>query len=220
MQRILYLFLSGWLLTAAPVFAQAAQGEDTAYTRVITQRADKIVAALGLTDAAKVTQVRDIIVAQYRSLNEIHTARDTEVKAVKEQLKNDKPALDERVKAIESATEQKLEKLHSAYLSKLSARISEQQVNQVKDGMTYGVLPLTYRVYTDMLPNLSEQQKTQIMAWLVEAREHAMDAGSSEKKHQWFGKYKGRINNYLSAAGINMKQAEQDWKKRREAGAK
>jgi len=47
-----------------------------------------------------------------------------------------------------------------------------------------------------------------------------MDAGSSEKKHQWFGKYKGRINNYLAAAGINMKQAEQDWKKRREAGAK
>ena len=220
MQRILYLFLSGWLFMAAPAFAQATKGEDTAYTRVITQRADKIVVTLGLTDAAKTTQVRDIIVEQYRCLNEIHTTRDTEVKAVKEQLKNDKPALDERLKTIESATDQKLEKLHSAYLSKLSARISEQQVNQVKDGMTYGVLPLTYRVYTEMLPSLSEQQKTQIMAWLVEAREHAMDAGSSEKKHQWFGKYKGRINNYLSAAGINMKQAEQDWKKRREAGAK
>lgn len=203
-----------------PVFAQAAGNEDTAYTRVITQRADKIVTPLGLGDAAKSKQVRDIIVQQYRDLNEIHTARDTEVKAVKEQLKEDKPALEARLKTIEEHTNEKLDKLHKDYLSKLSAKLTEQQVNQVKDGMTYGVLPLTYRVYTDMLPNLTDEQKTQIMAWLVEAREHAMDAGSSDKKHWWFGKYKGRINNYLAAAGINMKQAEMEWRKRREAGAK
>jgi hypothetical protein len=215
MQRILFLFLAGWLFTAAP-----AHGQDTAYTRVITQRADKIVAALGLTDAAKTTQVRDIIVEQYRNLNDIHTARDTEVRAAKEQLKEDKQALDARIKVIEAEREQQLQPLHSAYLSKLAAGLSKEQVDKVKDGMTYGVLPLTYRVYNDMLPNLTEAQKTQIMAWLVEAREHAMDAGSSDKKHWWFGKYKGRINNYLAAAGINMKQAEQDWKKRREAGAK
>ena len=176
--------------------AQATKSQDTAYIRVVTQRAEKIVASLGLTDATKATQVRDIIAGQYLKLNEIDAAADTTGKA------------------------QRLEKLHNDYLAKLSARLNEQQVNQVKDGMTYGVLPLTYRVYTDMLPDLTEQQRAQIMAWLVEAREHAMDAGSSEKKHQWFGKYKGRINNYLAAAGINMKQAEQDWKKRREAGAK
>jgi len=176
--------------------AQATKSQDTAYIRVVTQRAEKIVASLGLTDAGKATQVRDIIAGQYLKLNEMDAAADTTGKA------------------------QRLEKLHSDYLAKLSARLNEQQVNQVKDGMTYGVLPLTYRVYTDMLPDLTEQQRAQIMAWLVEAREHAMDAGSSEMKHQWFGKYKGRINNYLAAAGINMKQAEQDWKKRREAGAK
>jgi hypothetical protein len=70
-----------------------------------------------------------------------------------------------------------------------------------------------------MLPGLTEQQKAQILVWLTEAREHAMDAESSEKKHAWFGKYKGRINNYLSAAGYDMKKAGEDWQKRREAGA-
>ncbi len=36
------------------------------------------------------------------------------------------------------------------------------------------------------------------MSLLWEAREHAIDGGSSEEKHAWFGKYKGRIiNNYL-----------------------
>ena len=65
-----------------------------------------------------------------------------------------------------------------------------------------------------MLPDLTEAQKTQILAWLTEAREHAMDAESSEKKHAWFGKYKGKINNYLSAQGIDMKKAGQEWEKR------
>ena len=84
----------------------------------------------------------------------------------------------------------------------------------MKDGMTYGVLPITVKAYDDMLPNLTAEQKTQILTWLTEAREKAMDAGSSEQKHAWFGKYKGKINNYLSAAGINMNQAGKDWQAR------
>jgi len=65
-----------------------------------------------------------------------------------------------------------------------------------------------------MLPNLTDAQKKQILDWLTEAREHAMDAESSDKKHAWFGKYKGRINNYLAAAGIDMKKAEKEWQER------
>ncbi|WP_298731581.1 DUF3826 domain-containing protein [uncultured Chitinophaga sp.] len=196
MQKICFLLLAGCLFAAIPAMAQTPKAQDTAYVRVVTQRAEKIVTTLGLTDAARAAEVRDIIAGQYLRLNELDAVSDTTGKA------------------------KRLQQLHNDYLAKLSARLNAQQVNQVKDGMTYGVLPLTYRVYTDMLPDLTEQQRAQIMAWLVEAREHAMDAGSSEKKHQWFGKYKGRINNYLAAAGINMKQAEQDWKKRREAGSK
>jgi len=41
-----------------------------------------------------------------------------------------------------------------------------------------------------------------------------MDAESSDKKHAWFGKYKGRINNYLSNEGINMKEVSLAWEKK------
>jgi hypothetical protein len=68
-----------------------------------------------------------------------------------------------------------------------------------------------------MLPDLTDQQKAQILAWLVEAREKAMDAGSSREKHAWFGKYKGKINNYLSAAGYDLKKADRDLAERRKA---
>ena len=88
----------------------------------------------------------------------------------------------------------------------------------MKDGMTYGVVPITYTGYLEMIPGLTEDQKKQIMAYLLEAREHAMDAGSSEEKHAWFGKYKGKINNYLSAAGYDLKKASEEWQRRLKAG--
>lgn len=215
MKRLQYLFLAACMLATAPVLAQSAAGTDTAYVRVVTQRAGKIVASMNLSNTTVSTEVRDIIAQQYQDLNKIQVEREAQVKAAKEELKGNKPALDARLQGIEDAANKKLDVLHQAYLAKLSAKLNPAQVDQVKDGMTYGVLPLTYGVYMDMLPNLTQQQKAQMMAWLVEAREHAMDAGSSEKKHAWFGKYKGRINNYLSAAGYNMKEVEADWKKRK-----
>ena len=62
-------------------------------------------------------------------------------------------------------------------------------------------------------PPPTPEQRLQLHAWLLEAHEHAMQAGSSEEKHGWFGRDKGRINNYLSKAGYNMKEAEKNLRK-------
>lgn len=115
--------------------------------------------------------------------------------------------------------ETSLAKLHKKYISKLSAQLTNEQVDLVKNGMTYNVLPITYKAYQEQILTLTEDQKKQILIWLTEAREHAMDAESSDKKHAWFGKYKGRINNYLSAAGYDLKQEGIEWEKRRKAKA-
>ncbi len=109
--------------------------------------------------------------------------------------------------------------LHRQFVARLEAQLTPEQVNQVKDGMTYGVVPLTFKRYRELLPDLTGEQQSDILACLLEAREYAMDAGSSDEKHAWFGKYKGRIDNYLSAAGINMKQAEKNLTAREKAAA-
>ena len=57
------------------------------------------------------------------------------------------------------------------------------------------------------------KREAQIKTWLVEARELAMDGGSSNEKHAVFGKYKGRINNYLSKAGYDLKKGEENLRK-------
>ncbi|WP_254846601.1 DUF3826 domain-containing protein [Hymenobacter sp. CRA2] len=197
---------------------QAPESKDAAYTRTITERADKIVAKLPDLAPAKAPKVRSVIVDQYRALNEIHEARKARLAALKAQ-NPDEATKKAQTEKIEAETTAALDKLHPQYLKRLGKQLTTAQIEQVKDGMTYGVLPITVRAYNDMLPDLTEAQKTQIVAWLTEAREKAMDAGTSEQKHAWFGKYKGKINNYLSAAGIDMKQAGKDWEVRRAQAA-
>lgn len=193
---------------------QTKEQKDANYVKMITDRATKIVATLGLTNTDASIRVRDIISQQYSDLNQIHEARNLKLKLAKEIAKDDKVKSEADIKQAEAEANVAMDKLHGEYLKKLSKELSASQVEMVKDGMTYSVLPITYKGYQEMLPNLTNEQKTQILAYLTEAREHAMDAESSEKKHAWFGKYKGRINNYLSAAGIDMKKAGLEWEKR------
>ena len=65
-----------------------------------------------------------------------------------------------------------------------------------------------------MIPTLKEEEKIQILAWLKEAREFSIDAENSNKKHEAFGKYKGRINNYLSKHGYDLVKEREEWYKR------
>jgi Protein of unknown function (DUF3826) len=192
-----------------PVNIHAAEPA-AAPSSAIVQRAEKIAAGLELADPSQSTRVRDLIANQYRDLSLVHDARSAAVKAAKEPTES-RAAVD----AAKDTATARMANLHYAYLAALSVELTPDQVEQVKDGMTYGVVPLTFRVYQEMLPDLTAEQKRRILSWLREAREHAMDAGSSDEKHGWFGKYKGRINNYLSAAGIDMKKAEKEMMERK-----
>lgn len=172
----------------------AASAEAAAHLQVLSDRAAKIVDALKLDDPELSTRVRDEIAQQYLALGKFHDAGQPEASA--------------------------LDALHRRFVARLAAQLTPVQVDQVKDGMTYGVVPITFDGYQQMLPELTDEQRHEIQAQLLEAREYAMDAGSSDAKHAVFGKYKGRINNYLSRAGIDLKQAEKEWAARRQAAKK
>ena len=184
-----------------------------AYTRTLNERVAKISASLDLADAARSNRVHGIIVQQYRDLNAIHETRDAQIKLAKEKAGADKAAVNTAIEAARGEAKPKLDKLHGEFLTKLSAELSPGQVDKVKDGMSYGVVPLTYGVYLKMYPDLKADEKKQIMTFLVEARELAMDGSTAEEKHAVFGKYKGKINNYLSKAGYDAKKGEQNLKR-------
>ncbi|MFC3362133.1 DUF3826 domain-containing protein [Pedobacter fastidiosus] len=214
---ILVLLLSCSSLTITFAQDKAAE-EKLAYIKVITERSDKIVAKIGLTNEKKIEKVRNIIRDQYSNLNDIYANRDLKIKDLKEKNASNKVERDSALAKANRLVEADLAKLHKKYISKLTAQLTNEQVDLVKNGMTYNILPITYKAYQEEILTLTEDQKKQIMVWLIEAREHAIDAESSDKKHAWFGKYKGRINNYLSAQGYDLKKEGIEWEKRRKAG--
>src|SRR5436190_22485974 len=99
----------------------------------------------------------------------------------------------------------------------MAAELTPEQMDKVKDKMTYNKVQVTYDAYCEIVPNLTEPQKEKIFELLKEAREEAMDAGSAEEKSAIFKKYKGKINNYLSAQGIDVGKAYKDWGARQKA---
>lgn len=205
------------LLLVNNLFAQEAQTKEqkeAAYLKTINDRAAKIVKTLSLSDSLKAQKVQKIIANQYQNLNDIHEAKKVRVTSIRAAKSSPKNLVDSLLKMEELATEKSLTKLHKSYEKQLKKKLSSEQVESVKNGMTYNVFPNTYKAYQEMMPDLTVEQKKQIFDYLFEAREHAMDAESSEKKHAWFGKYKGRINNYLSAQGIDMKKMSSEWEAR------
>ena len=205
------LFLCGWISAGAVDLNK--ENRDPKYVESIVNRSQKIVDKLGLTDVKAAEDVCNIIANRYFELNDIYEIRDAKVKTVKESgLTGD--AKDEALKAAENEKDAALYRSHFAFPASLSLFLNEEQIEAVKDGMTYGVVKVTYEATLDMIPSLKEEEKVQIYAWLVEAREFAMDAENSNKKHAAFGKYKGRINNYLAKRGYNLTKEREEWAKR------
>lgn len=205
------LLLCGWISAGAVDLNK--ENRDPKYVESIVNRSQKIVDKLGLTDVKAAEDVCNIIANRYFELNDIYEIRDAKVKTVKESgLTGD--AKNEALKAAENEKDAALYRSHFAFPASLSLFLNEEQIEAVKDGMTYGVVKVTYEATLDMIPSLKEEEKVQIYAWLVEAREFAMDAENSNKKHAAFGKYKGRINNYLAKRGYNLAKEREEWAKR------
>ena len=218
-----YCLLMSFIFFSCSAISQdspSGNNKETAYDITINNRAQKIVDKLNISDIGKATLVKNIIAAQYKNLNEVYTSRDLLIKSQKDKVAGtSKESINAAADKIKLETDNQTGLLHTKFIADLSASLTPVQVDMVKDGMTYGVLHVTYKGYNNMITNLTDKQKEQIMTWLTEARELAMDAESSEKKHACFGKYKGRINNYLSAAGYDLRKEGEAWQQRIKAAA-
>ena len=202
MKRFLVILVGLVILATLDAQAQTVtlntDGLDTAYVESIVKRSQKIVDGLTLDDALKAENVRNIIANRYFLLNQIH----------------------ETNKGNAAQRDAELYKHHFELASALAAYLNDEQIDAVKDGMTFGRLKRDYNATLDMIPSLTDEEKAQILIWLKEAREFAMDAADSKGKHFWFDKYRGRTNNWLAARGYDLKKERDAWIKRIEDAKK
>ncbi len=183
MKKTYKLFIAGLMICMTiQAGAQEVQldsaGRPHDYVQTILTRSSKIVDALDMKDKDVRANVLNIVCNRYFLINDI------------EQKYTD-----------ETARQAELYKRHFAFAADLANYLTDNQITAVKDGMTYGVVERTYGAYLEKYPTLRDNEKRRIRTWLEEARELAIDAGSAKAKHAWFGKYKGRINNWLSKRG-------------------
>jgi Spy/CpxP family protein refolding chaperone len=200
------------LIICLNAFVAKAQTEAD-FKKTLHDRSVKIVNTLEITDSGKYNNIVDVVAHQYFNLNKIHDKTKESIAAIKSLQLSDEEKIN-LTKKEEGKKATQLSELHKGFIAKLQKTLTDEQIEKIKDGMTYRVMPITYTAYTDMIPALTAEQKEKIYNWLKEARELAMDEGSSEDKHKVFGKYKGRINNYLSSQGYNMKAEEKAWQQR------
>jgi len=187
-----------------------SKNRDPKYVESILGRAKKNVEKLELKDAEATRNVTNIIANRYFKLNDIYAQRDSTVAKIKRSnLTGDTKKV--ALAAAENEKESAIYRSHFAFPADLSLYLNDKQIEAVKDGITFGVVMVTYTATLDMIPSLKEEEKAQIMSWLVEAREFAIDAESANKKHEAFGKYKGRINNYLAKRGYDLVKEREAW---------
>lgn len=213
MKKILAIFVS--IIAFNSVNAQNielnSQGRPADYIQTILNRSAKVTDALKLTGTDKGIQVRNIVANRYFKLNDIYAERDS-LKALSKTMTG--TAKKQVAEFAEAQKDMKLYRSHFGFDADLSLFLTANEIETVKDVMTYNVVKVTYDAQCDMIPTLKEEEKAQILAWLKEAREFAIDAENSHKKHAAFGKYKGRINNYLSKRGYNLTKEREEWAKR------
>jgi hypothetical protein len=181
------------LSSSAQLVVLDADGRDSVYVENIVKRSQKIVDGLQLDDKKTARNVCNIIANRYFLLNDIHAKYDKNQQAERDA---------------------ELYKHHFELASALALYLNDDQIDAVKDGMTFGRLKRDYQATQDMIPTLTDFEKQQILIWLKEAREYAMDAADSKGKHFWFDKYRGRTNNWLSARGYDLKKERDEWMKR------
>ena len=175
-----------------------------------------ILTALALGDAAKEATVSNAFATFSTGQSAWHQANDAKLKTLwnqfnKARSKQNNQAADQALADID-AIYATCQPQHQQFLADLGTVLTPAQVETVEDVLTVNKVKVTYNVYLQIFPSLTEAQKAVVLKDLKAAREQAIDAGSMAEKSAFFKKYKIQIeDDYLTAQGYNPKQARKDF---------
>lgn len=215
------------LLGAHPAAAQTdssntATAAADAKQPALEKHIKPVLDALNLNDAAKETVVSNVLSAFLAAHTAWHQSNDTTLKGLwnafnRARSKQDKAAADKALADIDGVYAT-FKPEHDKLISGLAAVLSPAQIATVEDVLTVNKVKVTYDVYLQIFPTLTDTQKAVILKDLEAARDQAVDAGSMAEKSAFFKKYKIVIEeDYLPKQGYNPKQARKDFAARQKA---
>lgn len=107
----------------------------------------------------------------------------------------------------ENQKRQELEKARTALYAGFDAvDLSDEQRLVIKNGLSANHYRINYDAFIDLVPDLTAKQKQYIHEQLAEVCHEAILLNSGSEKGEMFMKTRGRINNYLSDQGYDLKE--------------
>lgn len=186
-------------------------------TEVVTeaqQKVTKVLDKLSLTNDSIRKNIQLVIINRYLELREIHQKYDERNKLIEAaNLTGEEKGVELERSYYQYNSD--LYRSRFSYIAWLSFYLNDEQVEIVKNAMTYNMFHIRYSDFLDLLPNLTEAEKNRVHHWLIEAREFSMDFETPRKMRQMFTKYRGRINNYLAARGYDLRKATEEQQARK-----
>jgi hypothetical protein len=156
------------------LLATLAPPATAASEAALDKRVTALVASLALTDPVRQERVRLVIATNLRAVRDAHNAG---------------LQLDPSV--------------HKNLVAGLQADLSPDQVESVKDKLTLNKLPLTFKVYHQILTGLKPEDDRVIMDQLQRAREECLDVKNADEMAPIFKRHKTEIEKYLNSHGYD-----------------
>ena len=165
------------------------------------KRAAGVLEGLATDDATKQAKARQILTAFY--VKRISWApHDERLKDLDRQLAKALQAKDEAqvytIRAERSALRGELARMRESLLAELGGVLTPEQIQTVKDRMTYGRAKILYDDYIAK-HTLTDRQKAIVAQALTDARDQAMMAAGAGDKHRIFTQTAAELDNYLDA---------------------
>lgn len=209
-QKYIFLFILGCTFfcmqsNAQEVILNKRNLSPEAVTNAL-DKADKIVEKLSLTEPTIKENITNVIANRYMELREIHIAYEKRNASI-ESLELNKQEKDSLLERSYYHYNNDLYRSRFGYITWLSFYLDEGQIEKVRNEMTSNMFFKYYKLFEGQVPQMTDNQKHRVRAWLKEAREFAMDFETERKMRQMFIKYRGRINNYLSKCGYDLSKS-------------
>ena len=206
--------------SAAAVSAPSAEDKQKAS---LDKHIKPVLSALNLNDAAKEEKTREVLSEFLVAHDAWHQTNDAQLKELwnnfnKARGKQDKAGADKELAQID-AVYATFKPEHDKLISGLATVLTPEQIETVEDVFTVNKVKVTYNVYLEIFPTLTDEQKAVVLKDLKKAREQAVDAGAMTEKSAFFKEYKIVIEeDYLTAQGYDPKQARKDFAAKQKAG--
>jgi hypothetical protein len=168
------------------------------------KKAAEWVDALNLNDPAKETKVKTAIATHLKTVRDWHNEHSpTTVPA------GINPATGNRLSDMDRdiiANSAMPKSVHDSLMNVLKTELTPEQVETVLDKYTIGKVDFTLKGYHAIVPDLKPEEETQILVYLKQAREQAIDFKNMKEISAIFEIYKTKCEQYLNSNGRNWHQ--------------